>query len=535
MKLQSIQITDNGRYEDVKTAVISTLVTYGKLYELLHKQLWRKGRVRLVDSVINHEGRDAKAIRLWNIKSPDPSAYDHDAHDALGLNQLFMGQSPYDVYDGNLKDGIYHDDCYIQPKKSDLPTVPRMGWWIDHNGTFPRTDKWNREVISNVTVYEKFKTVHHDAVEDDPDTEEDESADAYDEEVSEGWFYTVSYTNGSEAEYQVQSYTVESDGDGGESTVVTPHSAVYTDLSVPPVNGEDRDICIQAVELPNMNGHGSLVHEETTSIRVMPRGWTGGVWDFIATEAEALIRVYTDGTAIEITSALQYTSTHDGTDTLYNVPGTLAYLPLVYLDTGDLVQNRVDFIENWDAEFELYVHEDSYWYTPIIQIVIIVVMMVVSLVSTGWLSHTALTVGKEAMALMAGFISGIGAVSGNKMMQMFGALLSFATTTWIEAANETYVKAMEQGFSSRTAMQITSEASFGTLFAEYVSNIGLSNLASIGSSVFGMYGILVAPEEAGNIPSDEIDEDKGMTITVANSDDDDNDVDKELAEMLSIN
>lgn len=52
---------------------------------------------------------------MYNIKSDSTRPYDYDSMDDLGLNQYFVGQSPYEEYDGDPgdDDGIYHDTCEI--------------------------------------------------------------------------------------------------------------------------------------------------------------------------------------------------------------------------------------------------------------------------------------------------------------------------------------------------------------------------------------------------------------------------------------
>ena len=97
------------------------LLAYSKIYELLHKQIWRKApsRIGLYQNphYTIHNGRPVKFIRHWDIKSPAIVPYSYSGGDhTFGLNQLFMEQDYRKEYIGNPKDGIYHDDCYIEPK-----------------------------------------------------------------------------------------------------------------------------------------------------------------------------------------------------------------------------------------------------------------------------------------------------------------------------------------------------------------------------------------------------------------------------------
>ena len=104
-----------------------------KLYELLHKQIWRKDKNRLLlwqhPFYTHHNGRPVAFVQKWNIKSQytDPYSYSvkegDDPARTFGLNQLFVGQDPFAPYKGDPgKDGIYHDDCYITPKMMPVST-----------------------------------------------------------------------------------------------------------------------------------------------------------------------------------------------------------------------------------------------------------------------------------------------------------------------------------------------------------------------------------------------------------------------------
>lgn len=112
---------------------------YRKTTELLHTQLVRKGRMRrwvptykegaitfgslLVGgekkniTSFNHPTYgEVYTTEFYDIKSPSKNPYNKDSHDDLGLNQYFVGQSPYEYYKGDPGDdnGIYHDTSQIR-------------------------------------------------------------------------------------------------------------------------------------------------------------------------------------------------------------------------------------------------------------------------------------------------------------------------------------------------------------------------------------------------------------------------------------
>lgn len=112
---------------------------YRKTTELLHSQLVRKGRMRkwtpswiqggiVFGSLLVGGGRknitsfnhptygEVYATEYYDIKSPSKNPYNKDSKDDLGLNQYFVGQSPYEYYKGDpgSDKGIYHDKSQIR-------------------------------------------------------------------------------------------------------------------------------------------------------------------------------------------------------------------------------------------------------------------------------------------------------------------------------------------------------------------------------------------------------------------------------------
>lgn len=116
---------------------ISTARTmaYRKTTELVHTQLVRKGRAEFFDTENlkksdlsfltnpNYRGElfdhpiygKVYTTGRYNIKSPSKMPYDRNDYNNLGLNQYFVGQSPYQPYIGDpgSDNGIYHDKSEI--------------------------------------------------------------------------------------------------------------------------------------------------------------------------------------------------------------------------------------------------------------------------------------------------------------------------------------------------------------------------------------------------------------------------------------
>ena len=104
-----------GNYmEQTKIALMARTRAFNRMLELLHLQIIRKGRfVRYLEQIYHPKFGTIYAISIYDIKTPSKAPYDRDNKDNLGLNQFFMGQSPYKWYDGDPKDGIYHDKVDI--------------------------------------------------------------------------------------------------------------------------------------------------------------------------------------------------------------------------------------------------------------------------------------------------------------------------------------------------------------------------------------------------------------------------------------
>lgn len=103
--------------EQKKDLLLARNKALNKMVELLHKQLIRKGRLKNRSSTFYHPTLRANVYytRVYDIKSQSKAPYSYDSWLDLGLNQLFVNQSPYNWYDGDPGDenGIYHDKCEI--------------------------------------------------------------------------------------------------------------------------------------------------------------------------------------------------------------------------------------------------------------------------------------------------------------------------------------------------------------------------------------------------------------------------------------
>ena len=121
--------------EQARDILPKRTAAYRKTTELVHTQLVRKGRAEFFDTEIlkksdlsfltnpNYRGElfdhpiygKVYSTGRYDIKSPSKMPYNRNDYNNLGLNQYFVGQSPYQYYIGDPGDdnGIYHDKSEI--------------------------------------------------------------------------------------------------------------------------------------------------------------------------------------------------------------------------------------------------------------------------------------------------------------------------------------------------------------------------------------------------------------------------------------
>lgn len=478
--------------QNVKNSVIMQAMAYGKIYELLHKQIWRKAPWRIatytIPQIPTHNGRPVTFVRLWNIKSPAVVPYSYGGGDyTFGLNQLFMGQDYRKTYIGDPKGGIYHDDCYITPKMIPTSNENYYDCWAYYTKT-----EFDNELMQ--TVYTVSNT--------------------FDKQDNKGIvkINNVSLILYTKIENNITSHykKLVIDNKEGEDTIVDLGS--YDPLK-PQMDGiligkSDHTHSFFGYrkwkkEIDEFSNHGSVVIETQTSplfsleTMAIEYGW---------------IRVYQDGAVIEYIPE----SGSFGGENDYTTPAHYKILPMMYTDTGDLTMTRIEFVEKWNDYFELIVHEDSEWWEALVKPIAVIIVIVVAIYAYPMASE----IGKILIAASA-VTSSIGILTGDKTFQLIGAVLSLGAG--IEALGREGIakSAMESGLSARTASQIGTEASLSQIFSGFTSNVGLGNLANIGSSIFGVYNDasqLGVDVDATSQPQTQ--EDK-MEVSYNNSEEDD--------------
>ena len=441
MKLKVINFDSKNVFGSIKQAVFTSALSYAKMYELLHKQIWRKAPYRISTygaGTINN--RPITYIRSWKLNSPSKSPYIYDGGDhTFGLNQFFVGQDYRKEYQGDPKDGIYHDTCSIFPR--DISTsASSWGYktvWIlteyDDNGLYYNygyswigQDDDGNILIDNVELIKYTTTVNNITTK-------------YKKIV-------VYYHNGTTSEYELGSY---SDIDYSD--------ILCTNTSYPPF-GNNFGFSAWYKFGEDMSAHGAIVSQvEYVTPQILAFNFTRDGW----------IRTYEDGTVIE------FTPLADSGESGQSYYPTYRILPMMYTDTGDLTMDRIEFVDKWDEYFELIVAEDSEWWTGLIKPVSLIIAAVIIYLSWGSLSSPI----AKAIVLIGYVVYAAGVITNNTDLMLIGGIMMAGVSiyTAVEAATTTTAATSAQ-LSTMSTEQALATTSFSETFSGYASAAGMENL-----------------------------------------------------------
>lgn len=458
------KITYNTKYTpvvNIKLSAIAAARGRAKMYELLHKQIWRKAPIRVgtytIPGLTRHNGRDVKFIERWDIKSQYTEPYSYSVKEGddpartFGLNQLFVGQDPFKPYEGDPgKGGIYHDDCYITPKM--MPVSTEHYYWVYTNSFVEEEHPYNQQLFrerddNGTVVIDSVKLENYVA------TVAGKSQDRH--------RLVVNYTSGAVDRIDIGygKYNAIIDRvEKRKSHEVLGHAEEYK------VNYD-------------FSSHGAVLWEQVID---MPYQFTTTSLQKTAKE-DGWIRLYSDGTVIQY-RPLEVEYWGDGMDN--TIPGHYKILPMVYTDTGDLTMPVADFVNNWGDYFELVVHENSEWWESFVAPVLAIFTVVLSVIA--WPVVSAMGPVISAMFVAGTAMTVVGILGGDKTLSALGGIMTGVAglAGAVGQAGRAAISntAMAAGYSARTAGQIAAEATLGEIFSNFMS-AGFSNLASVGSSV----------------------------------------------------
>lgn len=436
---------------NIKNSIVLQAITYGKIYELLHKQLWRKMPSR-VWTYINpfylfHLGRPVIFIRGWNIKSYAKTPYSYGGGDhTFGLNQLFMGQDYRKEYIGDPKGGIYHDDCFIQPKMIKV-TSGEIKAWCYYSNAVTDYETVDGETWEYITTYTYDATKYYV-----------ENVDSNGQNIILNAVYET-YMDGTIQKHRV----IQTNANGSTNTIelgekTDVNSGIHFDTTKKIIN-----VYKTYTYHFSLTGHGAVLHQEN----VDPK------WDFSNMGEQGWIKVYEDGTVVEYSPSTIDSFGDTGTVS----PAHYKILPMMYTDTGDLVMDRVEFVEKWNDYFELIVREDGEWWQSFVKPIMAIITIVVA-VYTGIIFNPIGAIGTG--------LSVIGTLGDDKNLSLIGGIMMAGAGIY-NAIEEGFGKSlMHSGILPDRAEVIIQNATFTDMFKGYVSSAGLGNWANIGSKAFSI-------------------------------------------------
>lgn len=464
----------------VASAMAQTLAN-NKIYELLHKQIWRKAPYRIA-SYANpyypmHNGRPVRFVSMWNIKDGSTKPYSYDGGDpSFGLDQLFMGQDFRKSYVGNPKSGIYHDDCFIQPKM--IPVV--------HG----KISAWCYVKDLNGFIFE-------DGYEYVPSAYYAENVDRNGQNIVLNAVYE-SYMEGTTSKHRVIQTNADNSTTVVELGTKTDSNGGIHFAEVKVITGIPKTYAYHF----DFTGHGQVIHEEEST----------APWTFLVSSDKGWTKCYEDGTVVQYNPKTYDTGDNGSSEAHYII------LPMMYTDTGDLTMDRVEFVERWNDYFELIVHEDSEWWQGFIKPIMAIITVVIA-------CYTGIIY--NPIGAIGAMLSVAGTLGENQNLSLLGGVMMAGAGIY-NAIEEGYsASLMKSGVFPDRAEVLIQNASFGEMFQGFVSNAGLSNLSQIGGKAFSIGNDIsqLGRSTITQSATTQTSEDAHMKISFSYSDDEeDNDV-----------
>lgn len=411
----------------IKHAAKERAITYAKSYHLLHRQLVQKKRANFAkDVTIYVDDKPYSVLLSYDIKSWSKEPYRPWSQNEpnvwnLGLNQLFVGQNPYKSYEGDPKDGIYHDECMIYPKvhksvsfseyqkKSEkekgkfVPYTDNYGWVlsdyeiqiahlsfvnIETKLYFYKSDAFGRPLCQNVEYVNEFSSslngkniIKHK--------------------------YKITYTD--KVEYiDITPLCISFDG-----TNITQGLSVLEY-----VNLTKKEITPPVLDLNNIiSRYGEITHfsqvtEESASlpsIYELPKGVISlakAKRDFKTQRIEpedfgkvhSAYIVFRNNVVLKVRGGFKYKG--------FYIAPQVAQLTLCD-SSGELLMSRFAFVEKWDDYFYLHVYEKKHWYHKLMKALILIVIVALS-VYLPYLGYSALGLTSASLVSVFGVVTSVG-------------------------------------------------------------------------------------------------------------------------------
>jgi len=550
MGMRVLKLQGESIYASFKSSVIQQARGYAKSYMYLHKQLWLKDKLkesgtgftikthdgvdhpelantipkRIISEVIpgftRFKDRPVEYIKMWNIKSWSYSEYMPNDLAALGLNQIFDGQSPTDRYEGDIKDGIYHDDCYITPRCRYLDSGS-VDCWAYATTTedpenpfylalkvyfykFPKYSGAGIQLLENVEIeqYTKQETKSINGVA----TLVDYPARRlkFTPKVGDVYYYDLGkygeyknvigstqlmYAENPEAEWLdfglSQKFVV------GSKDALVPWVREPTEEEYEAEFG--KLLYKKKVEYPKALWHITGSQDDATSMLQVTDADGNEVPGVTIHHARSYatgdgwIKVFISGVVLEYVpyTVEGYTDESKATNAHYKI------LPMMYTDTGDLTMPHRQFIDKWDQNCELHVYEKSD--IGFFKIIAVIIIIIVTYFTAGT-ATPLLTGAAAAMSVVGAIFSIIGILGGDKTMMLLGsvfgglaAIYNSITTTVTEGMASSIIATsaptMTAGRAADLATSAVAKMTFSELLTSFSSIAGMTNIFSIGVKI----------------------------------------------------
>ncbi|WP_348518125.1 hypothetical protein [Campylobacter sp. CCS1377] len=427
-------------------------LVYGTLFvnkyvELLHRQLVRKGRARKMSA--NHPlYKNAYAISYYDIKSPSVRPYDYHSYSDLGLNQFFVGQSPYEWYKGDPSDdnGIYHDTSQIVRKKQagndgfDTPIVAlrkfsggnnlilNQDYALKYANEIPQAYFLRDETVLSLIGIEPIyngKVVMTDIFKFDP--------------MGNGGQDMVTA-------YSCKMYILDrakiENGEFIIKDLILPDKDKFQPIPYPPFRPQYYDINNYVNELKRLNPdiliipnviHSKVMTDNDPVTYGLKSVYFKSVYDSVVNQSkkgDIFHPFYYDAKKCQVfcTEPVIFGGLTVKDGFFGGVQGSLGFIPLYLNSTNSPIGRKDRWFILWDTYYDLYVEEDKEWYDFFIGAIMVVVVVAVA-IWTGYATAGALgnliggAVGTilSNLSIVLGYVSGIS--SGLSMLGVGGEFM----------------------------------------------------------------------------------------------------------------
>lgn len=530
----------------IKHAAKERAITYAKSYNLLHRQLVQKKRAGIYKTAtIYIENKAYFILGAYNIKSPSREPYKPYSKDEpndfhLGLNQLFVGQSPFKQYNGDPKKGIYHDECMIFPKT--LKTINFKAYNAlkkeQKNSFFPYTDNFAYVLSDNeITLLgNSFKNTETKLY--------FYKRDAFGQEYIKNVEFIEQKNSFKDGKNMVKNKLKITYADKVEFIEITPPCIGFDGSEITQgvslieyENVSEKKLAPPILDLEHIKArygditHMSKIFDETASIPNIYQIPTGAISLAKARElivpksqepkdygvVQSVYMVFQKGYALKVRAGFKYNGAY--------FPPQVAHLTLVD-EQGELLLSKFEFIDNWDNFWYLHVKEHKKWYHKVIAPLVVILSVVVAVIlpmagyaalglaSSSVVSIAGISVSVGTIAALSGAFAGLGALGmlkGDKTLKLIGTIGGLITSIAITFSQHAIKTASLKSVSKEALSKTTTKTFSWSKALSFANSPWLKSLAAAANAVYSTMNAFKEKQQ----PKEQIKE-KKETVKVDN-------------------